>query len=100
MIALKSIASPNVEFTGFITDDELLKLWRKAKVHCQPSRYESFGMGIAEAMNPDCYRKRSNPKVVEKTGFYAPYWDEKAIAGVIKKVLNAPNKLGKKHRKE
>jgi glycosyltransferase involved in cell wall biosynthesis len=43
---LKAIAPQNVEFTGFVSDDELMDWYQKAKVYCQLSLYESFGMAL------------------------------------------------------
>ena len=37
---LKSIASGNVKFTGFVPDEELIKYYQKAKVYCQLLKYE------------------------------------------------------------
>ena len=43
-------AGPYVHFTGFIPDDELLRLYRVADVACFPSLYEPFGIVALEAM--------------------------------------------------
>jgi glycosyltransferase involved in cell wall biosynthesis len=99
---LNSIASPNTEFTGFVSDEELLKWYQKSKVYCQLSYYESFGMAPAEAMACECVPvvtdKGALPEVVGDTGFYVPYDDPKATAEAIKKALNSSENLGKKAR--
>ena len=90
---LKSIAPQNVEFTGRISDEELLEWYQKAKVYCQLSRYESFGMALAEAMACECVPvvtdRGAIPEVVGDTGFYVPYGDPKATAEAIKEALKS-----------
>ncbi len=90
---LKSLASSNIEFTGFVSDEELLRYYQKAKVYCQLSMYESFGVAPAEAMLCGCIPVVTNnaalPEVVGDTGFYAPYGDEKATAEAIKEALKS-----------
>jgi len=51
---LRSIATPNVTFTGRVTDEVLLECYRKASVYVQPSLHEGFGMSVAEAMLAGC----------------------------------------------
>ena len=51
---LKSIASGNVKFTGFVPDEELIKYYQKAKVYCQLSRYEGLLNALCEAMLCAC----------------------------------------------
>ncbi|HLN98953.1 MAG TPA: glycosyltransferase [Pyrinomonadaceae bacterium] len=51
---LRSIATPNVTFTGRINDAELLDYYRKAAVYVQPSLHEGFGLSVAEAMLAGC----------------------------------------------
>jgi glycosyltransferase involved in cell wall biosynthesis len=98
---LKKI-NPNLVFTGQIPHKEVLKWLQRAKIYCQLSYVESFGMGVAEAMSCDCIpvvaERGALPEVVGDTGFYVPYGDEKATAEAIKKALNAPDDLGKRAR--
>ncbi|OGL24867.1 hypothetical protein A2884_00955 [Candidatus Saccharibacteria bacterium RIFCSPHIGHO2_01_FULL_48_12] len=56
---LKQYASnndvPNVKFTGFISDDEKINLYRSSDLYCSPARYgESFGIVLLEAMASGC----------------------------------------------
>ncbi|GAG00940.1 unnamed protein product, partial [marine sediment metagenome] len=51
---LRSIAPSNVEFTGFVSENELIKWYQKAKVICQLSYYEAFGLTPAEGMACGC----------------------------------------------
>ena len=90
---LKLMSPLNVEFTGFIPNEELLRYCQKAKVYCQLSIHEAFGIALAEAMLCECIPVVTNnaaiPEVVGATGFYVPYGDEKATAEAIKNALNS-----------
>ncbi|MGB5099205.1 MAG: glycosyltransferase family 4 protein [Methanothrix sp.] len=90
---LRSIASSNVSFTGYVNDEELLEWYQKARVYVQVSAYESFGMSVAEAMLCGCVPVVTNrsalPEVVGDTGFYVPYDDEKAVAEGIRAALKS-----------
>jgi len=90
---LRSIASPNVSFTGFVSDRELLQWYQRAKVYVQVSAYESFGMSLAEAMLCQCVpvvtERGALPEVVGDTGYYVSNGDEEATAQQIKKALRS-----------
>lgn len=98
---LKSIATSNVEFTGFVPDEELLNWYQKAKVYCQLSRYEGLPNALCEAMLCECVPVGTEhcgiPTAIGDSGFYAPFGDVKATANAIKKALNNLE-LGKKAR--
>ncbi|HYP49261.1 MAG TPA: glycosyltransferase [Thermoleophilaceae bacterium] len=51
---LRAIAGENVEFTGWLSDEELLERYRRASVYVQASRHEGFGLAVAEAMLAGC----------------------------------------------
>jgi len=51
---LRSFASPNVTFTGWLSDQELLNYYCRATVYVQASLHEGFGMSVAEAMLAGC----------------------------------------------
>ena len=90
---LKSIASGNVEFAGFVSHRELLEYYQKAKVYCQFSYYESFGIALAEAMLCECVlvatERGALPEVVGDTGFFTKYGDEKIAAATVEKALHS-----------
>ena len=90
---LKSIAPSNVKFTDFISDEDLLGYYQRAKIYVQVSAHEGFGLSLAEAMLCDCVpvvtERGAIPEVVGDTGFYAPYGDEKATAEAIKEALKS-----------
>jgi glycosyltransferase involved in cell wall biosynthesis len=51
---LRAAAAPNVEFTGWLSQDDLLDRYRRAAVYVQASRHEGFGLAVAEAMLAGC----------------------------------------------
>jgi glycosyltransferase involved in cell wall biosynthesis len=51
---LRSIATPNVTFTGRLSNEALLDFYSKANVYVQASLHEGFGMSVAEAMLAGC----------------------------------------------
>ncbi len=51
---LKANASANVEFLGYISDQQLMKLYERSIIYLQPSLHEGFGMSVAEAMMAGC----------------------------------------------
>jgi glycosyltransferase involved in cell wall biosynthesis len=51
---LRAIAPANVRLTGWIGDEELLDLYRRASVYVQASQHEGFGVSVAEAMLAGC----------------------------------------------
>lgn len=46
--------SPNVEYTGYVTDGQLVGLLQRAVLFVFPSRYEGFGLPPLEAMRVGC----------------------------------------------
>jgi len=99
---LKSIAPSNVMFTGFISEEELLKFYQKAKVYCQLSYYESFGVSVVEAMACNCIPVTSNkaalPEVIGDAGFCTKYGEIDDIADAVEQALT-DNDMGLKARK-
>jgi glycosyltransferase involved in cell wall biosynthesis len=102
---LKSIAPPNVKFTGFVSDDELIQLYQHAKVYCQLSYQEGemAGGALGEAMACECIPVVSTEAVTLKEtagdlGFYVPYGDTKATAEAINRALELSEDQGKKAR--
>jgi glycosyltransferase involved in cell wall biosynthesis len=69
---LRTQAPPNLRLTGWIEEDELLDLYRRAAVYVQASRHEGFGVSVAEAMLAGCVpvvtRAGALPEVVGDTG--------------------------------
>jgi glycosyltransferase involved in cell wall biosynthesis len=97
---LRSIAGPNVTFTGFVPFDKLLEYLQKAKVYVQISAQEGFGVALAEAMSCECVpvvtERGAIPEVVGDTGFYVAYDNPQATAKAIAEALKSDK--GKKAR--
>lgn len=85
--ALRRDASANVEIVSPSSQGELLQWYRRAKVYCQLSYRESFGVALAEAMACECVPvvtdRGALPEVVGDTGFVVPYGDAEATAAGI-----------------
>ena len=88
---LKSIASNNVEFTGWVSDEKMLRYMQTAKVYVQVSYHEGFGLSLAEGMLCECIPvvtdKGAIPEVVGDTGYYVSFGDPEATADAIKKAI-------------
>ena len=98
---LQDITSPNVEFLGPLSQDELIPYYQRAKVYCQLSMREGLPNALCEAMLCECVpvgtRYCGIPTAIGDTGFYVPYGDPKATAEAIKKALKSDK--GKEARK-
>ncbi len=90
---LKAIASQNIQFTGYLSIERLIRLYQNAKVYAQLSYHESFGVSLAEAMSCQCIpvatRRTALPEVVGVTGFYVEYGDAQETAKAIETALAA-----------
>jgi len=88
---LKNIAPPNLSFVTSITGDNLLQWYRRAKVYCQLSSRESFGVALAEAMACGCIPvitdRGAMHEITGDIGYQVPYGDADATAEAIRKAL-------------
>ena len=79
----------NVELLGFLPQQALIPYYQKAKVYCQLSFRESFGVSLAEAMLCECIpvvtKRGAMPEVVGNTGYYALFQDVDSTVQAIKK---------------
>lgn len=91
----------NVRLLPQVSQDELVAWYQKAKVYCQLSYRESFGMALAEAMACGCVPvvtdRGAMQEVVADTGYVCKYGDPESVVNAIKKALE-PN-IGNKARK-
>ena len=99
---LRSIAAPNVRFTGWLNEQELRDYLSRARVYVQASRHEGFGLAVAEAMLNECVpvvtRAGALPEVVGETGVYIDSPDPGAVADGIKRALALDEGWGKRAR--
>jgi glycosyltransferase involved in cell wall biosynthesis len=90
---LKRDAPDNVEFVGAVGQSELIGWYRRAKVYCQLSYRESFGVALAEAMSCECVPvvtdRGALTEVAGDTGFVVPYADMQATVDAISRALLA-----------
>lgn len=87
----KENKNPNVYFTGFITDEQLVSLYQNAQMFIMPSLEEGFGLPILEAMACSCPVISSNagslPEIGDKAAAYFDPKDENDMYQKIVKVL-------------
>lgn len=84
--------SNNVIFTGFVDDEDMIPLMRRASAFAYVSLYEGFGIPVVEAMAagvPTVTSNKSSMKeIAEGYGFLADPDDPKSIAEQLEAALN------------
>ncbi|MBC7185758.1 MAG: glycosyltransferase family 4 protein [Calditrichaeota bacterium] len=101
---LKSIATPNVEFTGWVSNEELWRYYSEASVYFQPSLHEGFGLSVAESMLAGCIPVVSTmgalPEVVGPWDYYMRNFDPLHCAELIVNAHQAPfaQRIGARNR--
>ena len=90
---LRSIASPNVVFTGWLEDGDLDNLYARSSVYIQLSRHEGFGMSVAESMLAGCIpvatKIGSLPEVIGDNGLYVDSDNPREIAKTIVRAFDS-----------
>jgi glycosyltransferase involved in cell wall biosynthesis len=88
---LRAVAPGNVELTGWLSDEDLLALYRRAAVYVQASRHEGFGLAVAEAMLAGCVPVVMNatamPEVVGDAGVLIESQRPQDVAAGIARAL-------------
>ena len=88
---LRAVAPPNVEFTGWLSDEDLHAAYRSAAVYVQASRHEGFGLAVAEAMLAGCVPVVMNatamPEVVGDAGVLIESHEPAEVAEGVRKAL-------------
>lgn len=81
----------NVKYIGYITDEELVDLYRHAGCFIYPSLYEGFGLPPLEAMAWGCpvvvSRRASLPEICGNAAIYCDPNNKEDIAEKIRKLL-------------
>ena len=82
-----------VRFAGAVDDDELWELYRRADIFCAPSRYESFGNVLIEAMMSGkpivACRAGGMPEVIEEgsCGYLADPGDVPSLIACLRPLV-------------
>jgi glycosyltransferase involved in cell wall biosynthesis len=87
--------NPAILFSGYVSDQELIHLYKNAHLFIYPSLYEGFGIPPLEAMNCGCptivSRVSSLPEVCGEASYYIENPQSvQNIAESIKHLLNKP----------
>lgn len=90
---LKRIASPNVDFIGPVSFEELIGLFQKSKVYCQLSMREGLPTAVCEAMLCECIPVGTEVQgiitAMGDTGFYVSYGNVEGTSEAINKALKS-----------
>lgn len=82
---------PSIIFTGYVTDQELIKLYKNARLFAYPSLFEGFGIPPLEAMACECptvvSNKTSLPEVCGDASEYVDPYSIESIREGMEKVL-------------
>lgn len=92
---LNEIEKSDVYRPGFVSDDDLNKIFNLADICIQPSFYEGFGMPPIEAMTVGCPVISSKTQaLVEVCGDACLYFDPNSVEDLVKKlrILNSDNR--------
>ena len=92
---LKPLSSPNVQFVGYVAEDELIRWYQRAKVYCQISFHEGFGIALAESMLCGCVPVVTNrtalPEVAGDTAVVVENIEIETIVAAIARAANSGN---------
>lgn len=97
------VARPkNVDFVGEFSSSRLVPVFGEARFYCQLSRYESFGVALAESMLAGCVPIASDagalPEIVGDAGFVVPRGDPAKAAEIIDEYWSRNEELGLRAR--
>jgi glycosyltransferase involved in cell wall biosynthesis len=99
---LRALAADNVTFTGYLSDEDLDREFRRAGVYVQASWHEGFGLAVAEAMLAGCVPVVTDagalPEVAGDTGVTIPAVEEGAIATGVRSALDRWPDAGRRAR--
>ena len=88
----------NIKFIEPVRRENLLPLYQRAMVYCQPSRVEGLSNALCEAMACGCIPVATsvggNPTAVGNVGILVPPDDSIKLAFALKKALSLPESYG------
>ncbi len=91
---LRSRAPANVDIRARIGRDELLGLYRRAKVYCQPSVIEGLPGAVCEAMLCGCFPVGTDvggmKSAINGAGLLVPYGDAALLSDALRRGLVSP----------
>lgn len=86
--------APWLHHVGFVSDAELVTLYRRAVALVLPSRYEGFGLPVLEAMRAGCpvicADSSALPEVAGHAALLFPWDDAAALAAQMTRLANDP----------
>lgn len=87
--------SPWLRHVGFVSDAQLVTLYRRCRALLYPSRYEGFGLPVLEAMTAGapviCSDESSLPEVAGAAARYVSWHDAEEMSHTMQRVaLDAP----------
>jgi alpha-1,3-rhamnosyl/mannosyltransferase len=93
-LALKLGVERDIVWSGYVSDEQLLKEYQQADVFVMPSQYEGFGLPVLEAMACGtpvvCGNKGALPEVAGDSALQVTPQDIPGLAEAIKRVLGDP----------
>jgi len=92
-LAISLGIADKIIFTGFISNEEVKKLYALADVYVMPSVSEPFGISVLEALassTPVIVSKQAGVSEVVKHCLKVDFWDVKEMANKIIAILNYP----------
>jgi glycosyltransferase involved in cell wall biosynthesis len=101
--SLSRSSPPNVTLMGIIAQKDLIPYYQRARVYCQLSFRESFGMSLAEAMCSECVPVVTKDggamsEVVGNTGFFARFGEATNVAEMIMRALKSEKGIEARER--
>jgi glycosyltransferase involved in cell wall biosynthesis len=97
----KPLAAEGVSLLGFVSDDELARLYRGALAFAYPSRFEGFGIPVVEALASGVPTVvSSHPSLDEASGgaaLRADPDDAETFAAALEEALAGPRRTGVEH---
>ncbi len=76
-----------IEIRGFVSEEELIRLYLTCRALIYPSIYEGFGIPVLEALTMDCPVLTSKSTVMEElAGDSASYFDPYDVESIIKTI--------------